>query len=56
MSEKKPETRTAPLGLRLLPSVKAAVEQAAKDDQRPVASMVEKILTDYLRTKGYLPK
>jgi hypothetical protein len=51
----KPETRTAPLGLRILPSVKAAIEKAAKDDQRPVASMAEKILVEWLRAKGYLP-
>jgi hypothetical protein len=27
-----------------------------KDDMRSVSSMVEKILTTYLRDKGYLPK
>jgi hypothetical protein len=50
------ETRTAPLGLRITPSLKRALETAAADDQRPVASMVEKILTDYLKKNGYLPK
>jgi hypothetical protein len=48
------ERRTAPLGLRILPSVKAALEQAAADDHRPVASMAEKILVEYLRERGYL--
>ena len=50
-----PERRTAPLGLRLLPSLKAALDKAAKEERRPVASYVEIILTDHLRAKGYLP-
>jgi hypothetical protein len=53
MSARK-ETRTAPLGLRLLPSVKKALEKAATDDSRPVASLVEKVLTEWLREHGYL--
>lgn len=50
------ETRTAPLGLRIYPSLKIALERAAKDDKRSTASMAEIILTDYLREKGYLTK
>lgn len=50
------ETRDAPLGLRVYPSLKAALEKAAKDDNRSMASMAEIILTDHLREKGYLPK
>ncbi len=50
------EIRTSPLGLRVFPSLKAALEQAAKDDNRSTASMAEIILTAYLRDKGYLPK
>lgn len=50
------ETRTAPLGLRITPSVKKALEAAAADDHRPVASYVEKLLIEHLRRKGYLPK
>jgi hypothetical protein len=53
MSDDK-ETRTAPLGLRLKPSLKSALEKAAVDDHRPVASYVEKLLTEHLRKKGYL--
>ena len=49
------ERRTAPVGLRLYPSVKAALEAAAAADSRPMASMAEKILTDWLRERGYLP-
>jgi hypothetical protein len=48
------EKRTAPIGLRILPSVKEALEKAAESDHRPVASMVEKILIEWLREKGFL--
>jgi hypothetical protein len=48
------ERRTAPLGLRLLPMLKAALGRAACDDQRSVPSMAEKILTEWLREHGYL--
>ncbi|WP_158644706.1 hypothetical protein [Paracoccus jeotgali] len=51
-----PEKRSAPLGLRVLPSLKSALEQAAKDDRRSVAAMAELILTDWLEEKGYLSR
>jgi len=54
MTEKSSERRTAPLGLRLLPSVKSALEKAAAEDRRPVASYVEKLLVEHLKAKGYL--
>lgn len=50
------ETRSAPIGLRAYPSLKVALERAAKDDNRSTASMAEIILADYLKDKGYLPK
>ena len=50
------ETRSAPLGLRVFPSLKEALEKAAEDDSRTVAAMAEKILTDHLRQAGYLKK
>lgn len=49
------ERRTAPIGLRVFPSMKAALEKAAKEDHRPMASLAEKILTEWLRERGYLP-
>jgi len=52
----KPETRTVSVGLRITPSLKKGLDAAAAADQRPVASMVEKILTEYLKKNGYLPK
>ncbi|WP_279601478.1 hypothetical protein [Methylobacterium sp. J-072] len=42
------------MGLRILPSLKEALEQAAAEDHRPVASYVEKLLTEHLKAKGYL--
>lgn len=40
--------------VRIQPTVKAAAEKAAVDDRRSLSSLVEKLLTDYLRKKGYL--
>jgi hypothetical protein len=53
MSAKR-ETRTAPLGLRITPTLKKALEKAAADDRRPIASYVEKLLIEHLGRKGYL--
>jgi hypothetical protein len=52
----KTETRSVPVGLRFTPSLKQALDKAAADDHRPVASYVEKLLTDHLRKAGYLKK
>jgi hypothetical protein len=52
----KRENRTAPLGLRITPALKEALEQAAADDQRPVASYVEKLLIEHLSKKGYFTR
>lgn len=48
--------KTAPLGLRISPEVKEALEKAAHDDDRSVASYAERVLIAHLRDKGYLPK
>jgi hypothetical protein len=50
------ETKSAQLLVRLRPSLKAAAEQAAQDDARSLSSLIEKLLADYLKAKGYLPK
>jgi hypothetical protein len=52
----KRENRTAPLGLRITPALKEALEQAAADDHRPVASYVEKLLIEHLSKKGYFTR
>jgi hypothetical protein len=48
------ETKEAQVNLRLRPTLKAAAEKAAVDDHRSLTSLVEKLLTDYLRKNGYL--
>lgn len=48
--------KTPSLGVRVQPETKEALENAAKDDVRSVSSLIEKILTDWLKEKGYLPK
>ncbi|MBZ9808097.1 hypothetical protein LB542_27190 [Mesorhizobium sp. BR1-1-9] len=48
--------RTAPLGLRIEPEVKEALERAAKADKRTVASYVEILIVADLEAKGFLPK
>ncbi|HWX49670.1 MAG TPA: ribbon-helix-helix protein, CopG family [Roseomonas sp.] len=46
--------KTEALSFRIPPDMKAALEQAAKDDDRSVSSLVERILKAWLREKGYL--
>ena len=48
--------RNVPTSMRLDPDVKAALEKAAADDDRSVSSLVERILKEWLRERGYLPK
>lgn len=50
------ETKSALVQLRMRPSLKAAAEKAAVDDERSLTSLIEKLLADHLRKKGYLPK
>jgi hypothetical protein len=45
--------KTPSLGIRLKPEVKIALQQAAEADMRSVSSLAEKILTEWLREKGY---
>ncbi|WP_200930112.1 hypothetical protein [Methylobacterium sp. Leaf86] len=46
--------KTATLNLRIDPALKESAERAASDDQRSLTSMVEKLLTEHLKAKGYL--
>jgi hypothetical protein len=52
----KTETRSAPIGIRVTPSVKAAAEKAAETDHRTLASMIELLLGEHLKDKGHLRK
>jgi uncharacterized protein (DUF1778 family) len=50
------KTKTANLALRIPPETKDALEAAAKADRRTVSSYVEKVVTEDLEAKGFLPK
>lgn len=47
--------KSLPVSARLPPEVKAAAERAASEDTRSVSSLIEKVLIDWLRARGYLP-
>ena len=46
--------KSATLNIRIDPTLKAAVDKFAADDHRSITSLIEKLLTDYLRANGYL--
>jgi hypothetical protein len=48
--------RTASIGIRVEPSLKEALERAAQQDRRTVASLLEKIAVEWLEANGHLPK
>jgi hypothetical protein len=39
---------------RFTPSERKALDQAAKEDDRPTSSLIHKIVADWLKEKGYL--
>jgi hypothetical protein len=49
-----PMTKEPALGVRLESHEKAALERAAKADQRPLSAMIRKITTEWLRANGWL--
>ena len=49
------ETKSATYLTRFKPSVKEAGEKAAADDRRSLNSLLEKLLTDFLKANCYLP-
>ncbi len=46
--------KTPSLGIRVQPEIKAALQKAAEADMRSVSSLIEKILTEWLRANGHL--
>ncbi|HYH21962.1 MAG TPA: hypothetical protein VD995_25425 [Azospirillum sp.] len=48
--------KTLPVGLRLLPEAKAALEKAAEEDDWSLSSMMERIIKRWLVEHDYLPK
>jgi hypothetical protein len=49
-------SKTSAISVRVPEKVKDAIEKAAEADSRSVASLVQKVLTDFLKNNGYLPK
>jgi hypothetical protein len=49
-----PMTRTAAIATRVELSVKKAAEKAALADHRSLASLIEKLLIEFLKREGYL--
>jgi len=45
---------TISTSVRFLPSVKKALDKAATDDARTTSQLVQKIVADWLKEKGYL--
>jgi hypothetical protein len=45
---------TVPTSVRFEPKVKAALEKAAKADGRTASSLLQKIVGDWLKEKGFL--
>jgi hypothetical protein len=48
------QRRSAQFNMRIDPELKAAAEKAAADDRRSLSSLIEKLLTDYCRDRGFL--
>lgn len=46
--------KTATINIRMEPELKQLVEKAAADDRRSITTLLEKLLVDYLRERGYL--
>lgn len=47
--------KTAAINFRVEPELKAAVEKAAEDDSRSLASYMERLLVQHLKATGYWP-
>jgi len=46
--------RTTFIGFRVEPTVKHAAERAAAADHRTLSSLMEKVLLEFLRERGYI--
>jgi hypothetical protein len=40
--------------IRFDPPVKAAIDKAAKSDKRSISSLVQKVMEEWLKAKGFL--
>jgi hypothetical protein len=50
----KPPEGWPPLSIRFDHDIRAGLEKAAKEDRRPVSQLVQKIVADWLKEKGFL--
>jgi len=48
--------KSFPISFRLPAETKLALEKAAKEDSRSVSSLLEKMVSDWLKDRAYLPK
>ncbi|PVA08469.1 hypothetical protein DC366_19090 [Pelagivirga sediminicola] len=48
--------KSVPISFRLPADTKQALEKAAKDDSRSVSSLLDKLVSDWLKEQGYLAK
>ncbi len=48
------ERRNAPIAFRIKPSLKRALQAAAESDRRSVSAMVEVLLEESLKARGFL--
>ena len=46
--------KTAQVAMRFAPDLKELAEKAATDDHRSLTSLMEKLLIEHLRAKGYM--
>jgi hypothetical protein len=53
---KGPAKRVKPIAtsVRFDPPVKTAIEKAAKDDARSASSLIQKVMVEWLKEKGFL--
>lgn len=50
------KAKTAQLNMRISPELKEAAEIAAAADRRTLTSLIEKLLDDYLKDRGYISR
>jgi hypothetical protein len=48
------ETRSAQILVRMRPSLKDMAQKAAEADSRSLSSLIEKLLVEHLKAKGYM--
>ena len=46
--------KTDPIGVRLDPEERAALERVAKADARPISAMARKIIAEWLKRHGHM--